>query len=434
MAISVTRCKAFLLSSTSCSPISAATILRLSWLIKPETVIVDPERGPLVRLAFELFATGEYSQDEIQEESYDRGLRTRATARYPEQALSIAQIGWMFRNRYYIGYIEYEGEEIKGRHEPLIEEHLFERVQDILESRGVVGDRHRIHHHYLKGSVFCGSCRNNGITQRLCIHEIVRNGVPYTYFFSRRRRPGNSCTSPHINVVHVEQAVNDHYATIRFSRGFIDEVRSHVDGAIAEQEQAERLLHKHLTSELQALDAQENNLIDLAAGGVAQTKIKAKPREIGRQRRHLKERLATVNDDLSDGARLIEACLRLLEDPQALYRRSDDETRRLLNQAIFHELYIDEDGVTGSELKEPFAQLHSLQKTRELAQADKPDPGGSNPATAPLNVSGAVSQTGDGPADASSLQVILGPTNVAQVFNKAPKVGDTGFEPVTSSV
>jgi site-specific DNA recombinase len=284
----------------------------------------------------------------------------------------------------------------------------------------------------LKGSVFCGSCKKNGITQRLCIHEIERRGIPYTYFFCRRRRPRNSCTSPHINIVNVEQMVDDHYATIRFSPSFIDEVRAYIDGAMAEHERAERLLHKHLTSELRALDTQEDNLIDLAAGGVAQGKIKSKLREIERQRKHLKERLATVNDDLADSARLLDACLKLLEDPQALYRRCDDKQRRLLNQAIFHELYIEEDGVTDYVLKEPFAQLHSLQKARELGQADnEPDPGGSSPSTAPLTVSGAVSQTGDGPADASSLQVILGYTNVAQVFNKPSKVGTAGFEPAT---
>jgi hypothetical protein len=52
----------------------------------------------------------------------------------------------MLRNRYYIGYIEYDDEEIKGRHEPLVDDDLFERVQDELDSRGVAGDRRRIHH------------------------------------------------------------------------------------------------------------------------------------------------------------------------------------------------------------------------------------------------------------------------------------------------
>ncbi len=104
-----------------------------------------------------------------------------------------------------------------------------------------------------------------------------------------------------------------------------------------------------------------------------QIKIKEKLRDIERQRRHLSERLTETNDDLSDSARLIEACLKLLENLQALYRRCDDEQRRLLNQAIFHGLYVEDDQITGHDLKEPFAQLHAVQTSRRLDQRDKPD-------------------------------------------------------------
>lgn len=51
--------------------------------------------------------------------------------------------------------------------------------------------------------------------------------------------------------------------------------------------------------------------------------------------------------------------LRLLEDPRALYDRSSDEGRRLLNQAIFDRLYIDIDEVTDDQLRPPFIELVS---------------------------------------------------------------------------
>ncbi|WP_024876841.1 hypothetical protein [Saccharomonospora piscinae] len=125
---------------------------------------------------------------------------------------------------------------------------------------------------------------------------------------------------PHINVVLIEDAVEAHYATIRFSATFIADVRAHIAEAIGEEEAAARLLQQQLTTVLQALDTREENLIDLAADGTApQTKIKAKLREIERQRRRLTERLNQTNEDLSDSARLIEVCLKLLENPRELY-------------------------------------------------------------------------------------------------------------------
>lgn len=97
------------------------------------SVIIDPQRGPLVRLAFELYATGDYTFDDLADELHERGLRTRPTAKYPAQALSANRLSQVLRDRYYIGDLVYKGEEIKGRHQALIGEELFEQVQEVIE-------------------------------------------------------------------------------------------------------------------------------------------------------------------------------------------------------------------------------------------------------------------------------------------------------------
>ncbi len=106
---------------------------------------------------------------------------------------------------------------LEGRHEPLVDEDLFERVQDVLDSHAVAGERQRVHHHYLKGTVFCGYCWKNGVTQRLAIQQVVKaDGSQYSYFFCRRRRDG-SCPGPHIGIHWIEDAVTEHYRQVRFS-------------------------------------------------------------------------------------------------------------------------------------------------------------------------------------------------------------------------
>lgn len=119
---------------------------------KPEggeirTIAIDPERAPLVRLAFELYATGDYSLADLADELYDRGLRTRATPRRPAKQVSINKLSQTLRDRYYLGYVTHKGEEIKGRHEPLINQALFDRVQTIADSRTAAKERRRVHHH-----------------------------------------------------------------------------------------------------------------------------------------------------------------------------------------------------------------------------------------------------------------------------------------------
>jgi len=172
---------------------------------KPEggeirTIAVDEQRAPFVRLAFELYATGDYTLADLSDELYDRGLRTRATALYPAQQVSINKLSQMLRDRYYLGYVTYDGEEFQGRHEALIGPDLFDNVQDILDSRSTAGERRRVHHHYLKGSLFCGHCKRAGISQRMILqHTVNSRGSEYTYFFCRNKQDG-TCPTPHVNL------------------------------------------------------------------------------------------------------------------------------------------------------------------------------------------------------------------------------------------
>jgi DNA invertase Pin-like site-specific DNA recombinase len=167
------------------------------------TIAVDDERSPFVRLAFELYATGDFTLADLSDELYDRGLRSRATALHAAGQVSINKLSQMLHDRYYLGYVSYEGEEYQGRHQPLIDHELFDRVQTIADARSAADERRRVHHHYLKGSVFCGRCDKAGVTQRLAIQHTVNVTAPTTFTSSAakpvprlaRHRTSMSCAS-----------------------------------------------------------------------------------------------------------------------------------------------------------------------------------------------------------------------------------------------
>lgn len=204
------------------------------------TIMVDPERAPLVRLGFELFATGNLTLDQLSQQLYQRGLRTRPTARYPAQRVSISKLARMLRDRYYLGYVTYRGDELPGRHEPLIGQHLFDRVQNVLDARTTSGERRRVHHHYLKGTLYCGHCHQAGTTGRMIIqHTVTRRRDEYTYFFCRNRQQGN-CPAPYVNVAIAEHAVERYYTTVSHQQ-VADAVARLATGDIAANELGQAL-------------------------------------------------------------------------------------------------------------------------------------------------------------------------------------------------
>jgi site-specific DNA recombinase len=95
------------------------------------TIAVDHDRAPYVTLAFELFATGDYTLPRLVRTLAERGLRTRGDGRNPSAPVSHSQLGSILRDRYYVGFVNYGGEELRGRHEPLVTPELFARVQAV---------------------------------------------------------------------------------------------------------------------------------------------------------------------------------------------------------------------------------------------------------------------------------------------------------------
>jgi DNA invertase Pin-like site-specific DNA recombinase len=88
--------------------------------------IVDPVRGPLIREAFRLYSTGQYSLRSLAAELHRRGLRPRRGTR-----ISATTLGDALANPFYYGLmvIKKTNQSFMGNHEPLISHELFEQVK-----------------------------------------------------------------------------------------------------------------------------------------------------------------------------------------------------------------------------------------------------------------------------------------------------------------
>ena len=378
------------------------------------TVAVDAERAPFVKLGFELFATNEYTIERLQAVLTDRGLVSRP-GRYPAGPVSTSKIQAMLRDPYYVGVVTYKGEMYRGRHEPLISEELFERVQAVFETRASAGERLRQHPHYLKGSIWCGKCHHEGHDSRLLVQRAVgRRGGEYFYFFCSRKQD-QSCVTRYMQIEDVEDAVTLYYGSIRFTEQFAMSVRAKLHETLDDQTMAAKLLRDQIAEHMAKLDRQEDNLLDLASDTAGpKDKVRARLRKIRAEREKLAEQLEHADDRLEVGAAVIEAALDLLNDPEELYRRSAPKYRRLLNQAIFVKLYVDDNEVTDGVMREPFAELHAAQASvavdgRPIGKRRRPE--------------AAIDQT-----EADLLVAALSGGG----SSKTAMVGEGGFEPPTS--
>jgi site-specific DNA recombinase len=328
------------------------------------SIAIDPERAPFITLAFELYATGNYGFQALADELTIRGLRGRQ-GRYPAAPVSDSKIQKMLSDRYYLGIVTVDGAEYPGRHQPLVTPELFEKVQTVLAAHSISGERRRIHQHYLKGTPRCARCHTRDIDSRLIYTEATGSrGTTYTYF-KCIRRGSRDCDLPHLATHLVEDAVTAFWTTQRLPHSFITRVRVDLRDVLNEADASRRLLDGQLTHELARINRQEENLIDLAANATDNSdnsRIRTRLTELQTRRRDLQARLDDSSDHLQQGAAVLEAQLDLLQHPDDLYRRFNDNGKRQLNQAIFEALLIDLDPdaditITGPQYTEPVQEL-----------------------------------------------------------------------------
>ncbi|MBS1594106.1 MAG: recombinase family protein [Bacteroidetes bacterium] len=88
---------------------------------------IDPVQGPLVKKAFELYATKRYTLDTLGSHLYELGLRSTTNTKLSRNGLSV-----VLSNTFYMGIITVKGQRYDGKHEALISPDLYNKVQSVL--------------------------------------------------------------------------------------------------------------------------------------------------------------------------------------------------------------------------------------------------------------------------------------------------------------
>lgn len=167
---------------------------------------VDPDRAHHVPWAFEQYATGEHSLSELRDALEQRGFKSRTTRKLVGKPINTSQLHRMLSHPYYKGQVVFNGVLYDGSHEPLVDEVLWQRVQDVLAGRRIAGDRSWRHSHYLKGALRCARCGS-----RIGYGTAKGRGGDYDYFFCLGRHTKRTiCDLPYLPVEETEQAVARH--------------------------------------------------------------------------------------------------------------------------------------------------------------------------------------------------------------------------------
>lgn len=342
------------------------------------TVELDEERAPLVRWAFQRFASGDWTTSQLHHELVARGLTTAPSPRRPSRPIGKSSVHRMLTNPYYKGCVRYQGVTFAGAHEALVPNEVWDQVQTVLGTNRSAADATQVHEHYLKGTVFCGQCGSRLI---VC-NAKSSQGTIYPYFVCGSRHGGRGdCTRQAMLIEHVERLVEQFYDHVQISaetklalssmlHARFDEMMS--EGAAELADLAAR--------RTQVEDEQEKLLRAHYAVAVTLELLKREQDRITASLETIKNRIDAHHGEYAFARANLDDSLTLLSNAGDIYKTADDANRRLCNQALFKAIYVDEDNDVRVGYETPRAEHRRLAGRRpHLGRRGKEDGPGPNP-------------------------------------------------------
>jgi DNA invertase Pin-like site-specific DNA recombinase len=304
------------------------------------TLIKDPERFPLIRKMWDLMLTGQYTAPKILEiATHEWGFLTRTTRKRGNAPLTRSAIYKIFDKPFYYGRFEYptgSGFWYQGKHEPMITEAEYNRVQLLLGRK--CNTRPKTYEFAFTGLMRCGEC-DRAVTaeekhQVMCGHcrfkfayrscklcprcktPIEKMASPkylqYTYYHcSKSGRP--FCSQKYISGRELEMQINEQLARIGISRQFKDWAIRHLN----------ELQNVDTTSQHEIIQAQQkahheclrqiDSLLNLKTASANLDGSLLSDAEYAERRGQLLKTKATIEGLLKDASHSVEQSLKLSE-------------------------------------------------------------------------------------------------------------------------
>ncbi len=266
----------------------------------------DPVSAPLIKEMFQMYASGQYSQLELCELMYEKGLRGKRS----NDLLSPQTLTGIFHNPIYYGWMKWGGLEGAGKHEPLIDKALFDQVQYVLAQNNFFLIRKCKRFYLLRGFVYCPIHEKRHTADH---HKVTTiKGRSHISYYRCTNRHG--CRASYFETRKLEKLVANQFKKYEFSSEFIElvreQVRTHLQNGRAEL----RSRKQALTNEKRGIEQKRNNLEDLLVDNSIDRDI------FKRQHATMQEQLKSIERQLHELNNIHQMDINVIDEVLAMTR------------------------------------------------------------------------------------------------------------------
>ena len=257
------------------------------------TIEVDKQTTPIVREAFAMYSSGNYSMADIQRFFFKKGIRRKKN----DKMLPMSQVQKLLSNTFYYGLMKYAGEFYEGIHKSLISKSLFDKVQQVQKIKGK--PRKQAHNFPFLGLVRCGECGASVTAEEhFKFYPSTRGKVGYVYYHCTKRKIRQPCSQRYLNSIEFEKQLRELLAKINIPRNWAEKWLERLD-----QEQKTELGRienntAEINQKIQTIDQKLGRLLDVYLNQeIDLISYQQKKSQLLEEKVELKEKMAVVSQN-----------------------------------------------------------------------------------------------------------------------------------------
>ena len=253
--------------------------------LRNHTIEIDREKAPIIGKIFRAYASGEYTLKDLADLSLSLGL----VSQRKRKGLSVAVIQRMLENKFYIGLFTYRGETYEGKHKPIIDKTIFDKVQQILKERAKPRKSKSLLDFPFRGIFTCGEC-GRAVTGE---QHIKKSGLVFRYYRCTKKK--TTCSQKYIREEELAKQIDEIFSKFAWPENWFSKMFSQVEKWRNEKEQSIESTAKPLKEELRKIETKISKLLDAHLEGLLEAdEYHNKKAELLEKKVVLKQKIALI--------------------------------------------------------------------------------------------------------------------------------------------
>lgn len=321
-------------------------------------IVPDPNKAHYIKRIFELYSTGAFSMEKLGTEMAKHGFKDSKDKPYPTK-----RIEDILKNPVYNGKVSYNEELFAGKHEPIISEELFHRIELMLENSKNKKPRGEtyIYSNYIK----CAKC---GYSMIGTTKHGAHNSGTYIYYHCSNYTKAHK-KEKNINENAINEAMQEVLDSFNISEFEIQKIKKQIFSAIDD-------LKKFELKSIEELEKESKKLLNLMSvnakkaleNGYSEQSFTELNRKWSDERKEIDRKITCLRANSKDTMTRISLLIDFANRIPELYLKATLDEKRLILSTITDTILYNEDTNTLQvKLKPVFEQLRQRKAQNKKA-------------------------------------------------------------------